>query len=199
MKLTPKNWSSFQHYKHRSPPWIKLHRSILDDYEFHCLPVASRALAPLLWLLASDHENGIIECSYEKLAYKFRQTTEELKIAVKPLIDKGFFECLQDASDLLSDCKQNVTTEKRRVEKSREERVRFAPPTLEEVTVLMKDKGYPNEAPKFYNFYAAKDWMMGKNKMKSWTHAAAGWMSRIDKPAKIDTSIPEELRSQRWT
>lgn len=37
-----------------------------------------------------------------------------------------------------------------------------------------------NEASKFYNFYAAKGWMVGKNKMKSLTHAVSGWISRCD-------------------
>jgi hypothetical protein len=63
MILTPKNWSSFQHYKDRAPAWIKLHRGLLDDFEFSSLPVASRALAPLLWLLASEFEGGAIDAA----------------------------------------------------------------------------------------------------------------------------------------
>ena len=54
MFLTPKNWHAFQHYNKRNPPWIKLHRALLDDYEFSQLPVESRALAPMLWLIASE-------------------------------------------------------------------------------------------------------------------------------------------------
>jgi hypothetical protein len=34
MKLIPKNWGKFQHYKDRCPPWIKLHRDLLNDREF---------------------------------------------------------------------------------------------------------------------------------------------------------------------
>ncbi len=29
-----KNWSSFQSYKDRQPPWIRLHKNLLDDYTF---------------------------------------------------------------------------------------------------------------------------------------------------------------------
>jgi DNA-binding NarL/FixJ family response regulator len=29
-----KNFERFQHYKDRSPPWIKLYNELLDDYEF---------------------------------------------------------------------------------------------------------------------------------------------------------------------
>ena len=72
MNITPKNWHSFQHYNKRNPPWIKLHRSILDDYGFACLPVASRALAPMLWLIASESKDGVISLASEALAFRLR-------------------------------------------------------------------------------------------------------------------------------
>ena len=37
------------------------------------------------------------------------------------------------------------------------------------------------EAATFYNFYAAKGWMVGKNKMKSLPHAIGGWIARNTK------------------
>jgi GT2 family glycosyltransferase len=54
MKLKPKKWSEFQHYKNRSPSWIKLHAKLLDDVAFQRLPRASQALAPMLWLIARE-------------------------------------------------------------------------------------------------------------------------------------------------
>ena len=32
--LRIKNWSEFQHYKDRAPPWVKLHHSLLDNFEW---------------------------------------------------------------------------------------------------------------------------------------------------------------------
>jgi len=108
-KIRPKNWARFQHYKHRRPPWIKLHRDLLDNFDFHCLQLASKALAPLLWLMASEAENGWIEVA----AITFRlRLTSSLEEALSPLISSGFFECHPDASNVLAACKQNVTTEK---------------------------------------------------------------------------------------
>ncbi len=107
--LTPKNWGSFQHYKDRSPAWIKLHRGLLDDYTFSRLPVASRALAPLLWLLASEYEGGEITASHEELSFRLRMTTKELVDALTPLTDSGFFL----ASGVLAECKQDACLEKR--------------------------------------------------------------------------------------
>lgn len=113
MKLTPKNWGAFQHYKTRRPPWIKLYRTLLDDPDFMRLPVASRALAPCLWLLASEYDNGTIDLSFDGAAYRLRMTDKELANALKPLIDKAFFTVDgDDASTMLASCLQDACPER---------------------------------------------------------------------------------------
>jgi len=103
MFLIPKNWTSFQHYKDRAPPWIKLHKVLLDDSAFQRLPVASRALAPMLWLLASEEKDGAFNGDPVELAFRLRQSEKEVTSALKPLIDNGFFVLVQDASKLLAE------------------------------------------------------------------------------------------------
>jgi hypothetical protein len=110
MKLIPKNWDNFQHYKHRSPPWIKLHRNLLDDMHYQRLPIASKALAPMLWLLASESNTGVIEKTTEEIAFRLRMLEKDVINAIKPLIDNGFFS---DADNVLADSLQDATTEKR--------------------------------------------------------------------------------------
>ena len=114
MKLIPNNWHDFQHYKHRNPPWIKFHKKLLDNMTFQRLPVASRAIAPMLWLLASESENGLIEKSTEEIAFRLRMAEKDVVTAIKPLIDNGFFN---DADNVLASCLQDATTE---TEKSRD-------------------------------------------------------------------------------
>lgn len=116
MQLIPKNWPEFQHYKDRNPTWIKLHKALLDDSAFQRLPVASRALAPMLWLLASESKDGQFDATASELAFRLRQTEREIEAALKPLIDKGFFTVLQAASDLLADGKRDASPEERREE-----------------------------------------------------------------------------------
>jgi hypothetical protein len=108
MKLTPKNWSIFQHYKDRCPPWIKLHRDLLNDRKYMGLPLASKALAPLLWLLASESKDGTFDASVDELTFRLRLTQKEIEQGMKPLIDKGFFIV---ASGLLADRLQTATPE----------------------------------------------------------------------------------------
>jgi hypothetical protein len=91
MFLKPKNWAVFQHYKDRCPPWIKLHRDLLNDRVYMCLPIASKALAPLLWLLASETKDGQFDGSLDELVFRLHISPKEYEDGVKPLIDKGFF------------------------------------------------------------------------------------------------------------
>ena len=50
-------------------------------------------------------------------------------------------------------------------------RPRFVPPTLEEVTAYVRERGSMVDPQGFIDFYAAKGWMVGRNKMKDWKAA----------------------------
>lgn len=51
-----RNWSEFQHFKDRRPPWIKLHRSILEQRDINVISDCSFRVLIGLWLLASEDE-----------------------------------------------------------------------------------------------------------------------------------------------
>lgn len=53
------NFERHQHYKHRRPAWIKLHGSILTDFEFGELPELTQLHAIKIWILASQMGNRI--------------------------------------------------------------------------------------------------------------------------------------------
>lgn len=112
MRLTPKNWQTFQHYKDRCPPWIKLHRDLLNDRRYMCLPTASKALAPLLWLLASETKEGIFNASHEELEFRLRISPKEIKTGLEALIEVGFFIVVDaDASSVLAGCLHDAIPE----------------------------------------------------------------------------------------
>jgi hypothetical protein len=123
LKLTPKKWEEFQHYKDRAPTWIKLHKRLLDDFAYHRLPVASKALAPMLWLLASEYDGGVIDASLDEIAFRVHASPNDISEALNPLIEAGFFSVDQDASNLLAERYRPAIPEKERekqVEKERE-------------------------------------------------------------------------------
>jgi hypothetical protein len=72
-----KNWTNFQHFKDRRPPWLKLYRDILDDLEWHELdPLAAKVLV-MLWLIASENEGRIPD--NKTLAFRLRLTEVKTK------------------------------------------------------------------------------------------------------------------------
>jgi hypothetical protein len=111
MPLRVHNWRAFQHYQSRRPPWVKLHRTLLDDYDFIRLPLASQALAPRLWLLASESTDGSLPDDPAKLAFRLHCSEVEITEAVNPLISGGFLEGLLSASTALATRKQNLISE----------------------------------------------------------------------------------------
>ena len=69
--------------------------------------------------------------------------------------------------------KQNKNNKKKDTNVSKEKMVsaannRFIPPTLEEVQAYCQERGNKVDAEQFVNFYSAKGWYVGKNKMKDW-------------------------------
>lgn len=68
--------------------------------------------------------------------------------------------------------------EKSCAKKEKEPERKFRKPTIEEVRAYIAEKGYDVDAERFWNFYEAKDWFIGKNKMKNWRAAVATWQKK---------------------
>ena len=66
-------------------------------------------------------------------------------------------------------------------------RTAFVVPSPQEVKDYISEKGYTVDAQRFIDFYEAKGWMIGKNKMKDWRAAVRTWMRRPDEPQKQTT------------
>jgi hypothetical protein len=100
--LRVKNWSEFQHYRDRNPPWIKLHRTLLDDYEFARLQDASKAHLILIWLFASQRD-GLVPDDPKFLKMKLGLEREP---NLKWFINHGLLIPEQVDSAALADCEQ---------------------------------------------------------------------------------------------
>lgn len=57
--LMVRNWDRFQHYRDRTPRWIKVYNDLLSDYSYACLPDATKAHLIGIWLLASRNNNKL--------------------------------------------------------------------------------------------------------------------------------------------
>jgi hypothetical protein len=81
-----KNWSKFQHFKDRRPPWVKLYRDLLDDMEWHDLDPLSSKVLVTLWLLASedDEQQGKLP-NIKTLSWRLRLPQEQVSNCINKL------------------------------------------------------------------------------------------------------------------
>jgi hypothetical protein len=78
-----KNWTMYQHYKDRRPPWIKLYRDLIDDYDWNMLdPVSAKALI-MLWLVGSEN-NGTLP-AIRDLSFRLRMTEKKVESVLQDL------------------------------------------------------------------------------------------------------------------
>lgn len=89
-------WAKYQHYKDRSPPWIKLHAGTLTSNTWVSLSNDSRALAIACMLVAADTDNKIpVDPQYMRRRAYFDAVPD-----FAPLVAVGFIELVGEIKDL---------------------------------------------------------------------------------------------------
>ncbi len=76
--------------------------------------------------------------------------------------------------------------------------VYFTPPTVDEVRAYCKERGNTVDPECFWDFYASKGWMVGKNRMKDWRACVRTWerSSRTDKNRPTDNTATDNIFAQ---
>lgn len=135
-------------------------------------------------------ESGVIVIKHWKMhnyiqsdRYKPTDYVEE-KALLGIKADKAYTLDSQKAVyGLDTECIQNVSVGKDRLGKDRLGKdknnsgvKKFTPPSLEEVQAYITEKNYTGfTAEEWINFYEAKNWYIGKNKMVNWKSAVNTW------------------------
>jgi hypothetical protein len=191
MKLTAKNWDQFQHYKNRQPPWIKLHRDVINSFAWARLQTASKALAPCLWMLASESMDGIVNADIKELAWKFGMTENEVRDGIDGLVKAEFF-ALEDAPNIYI-C-SNIYTEERVRERDRVRGQSALAPRLQDASTVLAPEPRGKRAgasdPHFEDFWAAYPRKVGKGA------AGRAWA----KAMRVTTAeaVGAALRAAKW-
>lgn len=115
-----KNWDTYQHYKDRSPPWIKLHRELLTSETWVSLDDAGRVLAIAIMMLAAATGNKIPH----NPAYVRRAAYLNSDPDFSALFDMGFIEIIEENTEVASTKQADARPEESREEESREEEKR---------------------------------------------------------------------------
>jgi hypothetical protein len=105
--LRVKNWEQFQHYTNRLPPWIKLHRELLTDYDFCHLPDETKGHLLMTWLLASQMDGRIPDDPVWIAA----RIGANKPVNLKQLVEGGWLIREQVASKPLAKRKQSAPVE----------------------------------------------------------------------------------------
>lgn len=201
-EIRVKNWERFQHYKDRSPPWIKLYNDLLDDYRFTRLQDASKMHLVGIWLLASRLANRV-PADPQWIADKIGATDP---VDLNELVSAGFIsisgpqaECLQDASEPLALARASEEAE------TETDNPPVGPPESRSRSTALPDGWQPNanhleradregvdcsrEAEKFRAHHRAKG-----STFKSWDQAFTTWLLKAGEFAERDGTKPTRKR-----
>lgn len=118
-----KNWEIHQHYKDRSPPWIKLHRKLLTSETWVTLDDASRVLAIACMLVAADTNNKITKNAQHLMRVAYLNQLPDFA----PLLDVQFIEEYEETEATLADASKTLASGTKRLTRDRDrerERIR---------------------------------------------------------------------------
>ena len=174
-----KNWHDFQHYKHRNPPWIKLHRTLLNDRQWHELDATASKCLITLWLIAAERDGELPPL--KDLAFRCRLSESSMK----SILSKLEHWIVQDASNVLADCK-HVALESILRDRVKTELSQSTELSTETECVVM------SEFEIFWQDYPKK---IGKKE------ALKAWEKAKDKPplSEIIRAIHLSVCSEGWT
>lgn len=117
-----------------------------------------------------------------------RLVGSETDWAVKKRLYRESHPAIEDKTRTKKDNVRQEKEKEKEIEKDKDiKRGHFVPPTPTEVRKYCDESGHHIDADAFVDFYASKNWMVGKNKMKDWKAAVRNW-ERKDKERPVKSN-----------
>lgn len=143
-------------------------RLALETFEqFGMVEIINGAITIPNW---GKHQNleGI-----EKVREQTRERVSRYRERQKLLTDSNVTEALR-----VTGCNgTDIDIDKNRIDLDKKKR-RFTPPSFEEVAAYCQERNNTVNPQSFIDFYSAKGWKIGKDKMTDWKAAVRTWESR---------------------
>ena len=154
-------------------------------------------------------DNSVTKCHADVTEERDKDVTKCHKVCDKKSLEKE----IEKEKEIELDIEKEKREKKKADEASSAtlspspSRTRFIPPTVEEVKAYCEERHNGIDGQVFCDFYASKNWMVGKSKMKDWRAAVRTWESRrrdepkaSRKPDEIPTmnDIMTEERTGTW-
>ena len=141
------------------------------------------------YLLSKENEDGTISITLREMESETGQSIRQIKNffdwlesreGIKSVRKSGHKGgCIYSIENALLKCLDVTKPVTIPITNIKEEKpinpANIIPPRIEDVVAYIKEKGYDVDAEVWYNFYQAKDWKIGINKMKNWHSCIATW------------------------
>lgn len=191
--------------------WIKIHRQILD-WEWYSDTNTFRLFMHLI--LKANHKEkkfkglvlnaGSVVTSRDILAIEIGLSVQQVRTALNKLkltneitietssqgtviqiVNYSKYQLLtNEVTNEQPINNHQITTNNN----EKKERSIFIPPTFDQVSEYCAERKNNVDASKFFNFYEAKGWMVGKNKMKDWKAGVRTWEKsneKVEEPKEL--------------
>lgn len=161
------------------------------------------------YLLSKENEDGTISITLREMESETGQSIRQIKnffdwlesrdgiTSVRKSGHKG--GCIYSIENEFLKCLDVTKTVTIPITKIKEEKpvnpANIIPPRIEDVEAYIKEKGYNINPETWYNFYQAKDWKIGINKMKNWHSCIATWVSHN---RNINQVFGEPEKPKEW-
>lgn len=189
-------------YKDRKHYWAKIyHDMIMGDMEVECLNEVdfSRLVKFIVIETCYQKPTPLSESFLSRRGFDFSsigldETIKNLSHFIE-IVDVT--ETVENCNESLHSSVENRYLEKSRVEKSRvdiyiqqqpQKSSGFKKPSIEEVKAHFGGKGFPAEADKFFDYYEANGWKVGRNPMKNWQSAVANWLRNAKSYGRLESA-----------
>ena len=170
--------------------------------------------------------SGLKECGYISIDYTYKSGTREIENRIIRLVLTndcrvltnvsevstndygGYKQMIKDNNTYINNTINNTNEYmglNNNTPKKPEKKERFKAPTFEEVQEYCRERKNNIDAQHFIDYYSARGWMLGKNKIKDWRACVRTWERndnfKAQKPVKpenvttdkIDYSLPQDF------
>lgn len=161
-----------------------------DEYLAKCAKLSDQEVGRLFRALMKYHATGIDPelAGRESIAFDFiREDIDKAEKAYAAKCEQNRQNRTittdndrQRPSTEQDERAQNINNNKKKDIKENplkgvKEKLRFSPPTLEEVRAYCRERGNHVDAGRFFDFYTSKGWKVGSQPMKDWRAAVRTW------------------------
>lgn len=185
--------------------WFRVYTEIIDDPKMAKMDNSTFRVFIYLLAVASEAGNdGKINMTIEDISWRIRTPSDTLILAIKYLSENNIIQTQKNeiivtnwkkrqfmSDDINARVKRfrekqgnvscNVSCNVRDTDtdtEQREGKKTFSQPSIDDVSKYCQERKNSVDPQMFIDFYTAKNWMIGKNKMKDWKAAVRTWEQR---------------------